>query len=114
MQEVPIPTDPSKAIAGPLGSPHASGSAAGGPQNPCYIPQLTLPTRSFKQVNIKDPVNCTYVSGLKSKPPIRTLVSHCLQGHLGIHLVHPQYGMSYSDPLKFCVHGRGIHNLPFH
>ena len=42
-----------------------------------------------------------------------SVVCHCLQEHFGVNLVYPQCGMSYSDLSKFCLHGRGTHNLLF-
>ena len=86
-----------------------------GPPIPCNIPQLTLPARSFKWVKLKGP-DKIYICEQCKKPTsnVDSMVSQCLQEHLGIHLVCPQCGMSYSDPSKFCLHGRGVHNLLFY
>ena len=48
MQEVPLLTGPSEAIADPLGSCQLQAVLQGGPPIPCHIPQLTLTSGSFK------------------------------------------------------------------
>ena len=100
----------------PLRKLSASGGTARGTSHPLYIPQLALPAGSFKQVNFngsgKMYLLCKQCK--KQIPDRDSMVSHCLQKHLEIHLVCSQCWMRYSDPSKFHLHGRGIHNLLFY
>ena len=99
----------------PLGKLSASSGTAGRPPIPCGIPQLTLPAGSFKGVNLKYSGKMYICEWCKRQPSNQdSVVSHCLQEHLGICLVCPQCGMSYLDPSKFNPHSRGIHNLLFY
>ena len=99
----------------PLGSSQLLEALPGGPPIPCHIPQLTLSTGYFKWVSLEGSSKmylCEQCKKQTSNPDC--MVSHCLQEHLGICLICPQCGMSNSDPLKFHLHGRGIHNLLFY
>ena len=113
-EEVHLPMGSSEAITGPLRSSQLP-VALQGPPICCHIPQLTLFARSFKQVNVKGSCRI-YICEWCGKQTFNWdfMVSHCLQEHLRICLVCPHCGMSYSDPLKFHLHGRGIHNLLFY
>ena len=53
LQEVPLPSGPSDVIAGPSGISTFQMALQRGPLVPCHIPQVALPARSFKQVNLK-------------------------------------------------------------
>ena len=92
----------------PLGKLSASDSTARGPPIPCHIPQLTNPTGSFKQVNLKGSGKMYLCKQCKKQTSNwDSLVFHCLQEHLGIHLISPQCRMSYSDPSKFAAMAGG-------
>ena len=114
-QGAPLPSGPSKAITDPLGSSTLPMTPQRGPLIPCHVPQLALPARSFKWVNLKGSGKM-YMCGQCEKNTSKwdSLVSHYLQEHLVVCLVCTQCGMSYLDPLKFCLHGRGIHNPLFY
>ena len=70
-----------------LGKLSASSGTVGGPPISCCIPQITLPTRSFKQVNLKGYSKLYICEWCKKQTSNRdSMVSHCPQEHLGIHL----------------------------
>ena len=100
--EAPPSSDPSEAINGPLGSSMLPTALQGGPPIPYHIHQLALPARSFKQDNLKGSCKM-YICGECEKHTSKrdSMVSHCLQEHLGVNLVCPQCKISYLDPSKF-------------
>ena len=49
LQEVPLPSGPSQAIAGHLGILMLPMALQRGPTIPCHVPQLALYARSFKE-----------------------------------------------------------------
>ena len=104
-----------EAIAGPLESSTLPTSLPKGPPVPCHISTLTLPSRAFKHINLKASSKeyaCRECDKTSSNQD--TMVSHCLQDHLGAHLVCPRCGMNYSDPSNFWCPGRELHNLLFY
>ena len=69
---------------------------------------IACPAGSFKQVNLKGASKMYLCKQCeKQTSSWDSMASHCLQEHLGIHVVCPQCGLSYSDPLKFHLHSRG-------
>ena len=115
LQEMSLPSGPSEVIAGPSGTSMLLTVLQGGPPIPCYIPQLALAARSFKGVNLKGSGKM-YICGQCKKHTSNwdSMVSYCLQEHLGIHLVCPQHGMSYLDLSEFYLQGKGTNNLLFY
>ena len=114
-QEEPLPSCSSEAIAGPCRSSMLPMALQRGPLVPLYVPQLEPPAEFFRQVNLKGS-HKMYICGQCKKNTSNwdSMVSHCLQEHLGVHLVCPQCEISYSYLSWFCLHGRGIHNLLFY
>ena len=99
---------PFEAIAGPLGSSELPLMLQGSPPVPCHTPQLTLPAGSFKCMSSKGSGKFYFCEWCEKQTSNQDfMVSHCLQEHLGIFLACPHCGMSYTDPSKFCLHGRG-------
>ena len=88
IQEVPFPAGPSEAIAGLLGTCQLPVVLWGEPPIPCHVPQCTLPTRSFKPVNLKGSSKMYICEQCKMHTfNWDSVVSNCLQEHLGICLV---------------------------
>ena len=79
LQEVSLPMGSCEAIASSSGSSQPPAVLQGSPVT-CHIPQLTLPTRSFKQVNLKGSSKlylCKQCEKQTSKWD--SMVYHCLQ-----------------------------------
>ena len=114
MWEAPLSMGPLRPLLTPweLSAPC---STAGGTSHPLPYPSTHFTARSFKQVNTKG-FRKVYICQWCKKYTSNwdSMVSHCLQEHLGVHLVCPQCRMCYLDPLRFCLYGRGIHNLLFY
>ena len=70
-----------------------------GPPVPSHIPELALQTKAFSHVNLKG-LDKSYLCGQCDKriSNLDSMVSNCLQEHLGVHLVCPHCGASYSNP----------------
>ena len=87
----------------------------GGTPIPYHIPQLALHARLFMWVNLKGSGKIYICKQCKKQTSNwDSMVSHCLQEHLGICLTCPLCRMSYSDPSKFQLHSRRIHNVWFY
>ena len=115
LQVAPLPSDLLDAIDGSLGSSTLPIGLQKVPLVPCCITELALPAMAFSHVNLKDSGKI-YLCGecAKSTSNQDSILSHYLQEYLRIHLVCPQWGMSYSNPSKFHHHGMELHNLLFH
>ena len=108
LQEMPLPLGPTEAIAGPSGSSQLPLTLQESLPVPCCIPQLTHPAWSFKSINLKGSSKLYLCKWCKKQTSSwDSMVSHCLQEHIGIHLVCVQCGMSYTDPSTFHLHDRG-------
>ena len=106
---------PSEAIAGPSGSSQLLAVLQGDLPSPAMSLNLHFLPGSLNQVNLKDSGKIDICEQCKKQTSNQdSMVSHCLQEHLGMCLVCPQCVMSYLDPSKFCLHIRGIHNLLFY
>ena len=97
-QEVPLPTGPYEAITGPPG-PSAPSGVVGGPPISYHIPQVTCPTRSFKWVNLKGSSKMYICKQcVKHASNYDSMVSHCLQEHLGSVLFVSNVGWGIQIP----------------
>ena len=105
---------PSCSLCWPLGKLSASDSTVGGPPIPCCMPQLTLPTRSFKGVNFKGSGEMYICEWCKMQTSSWAYGGPLLSGASWICLVCPHRGINYLDLSKFHLHSRWIHNLLFY
>ena len=74
---------------------------------PVKIDKLTLPAGAFRCTNVKNSTK-VYTCRECNKTSFNwgTLVSDFLRQHLGVQLVCPKCGMSFSDHMNFHHHGK--------
>ena len=114
LQEVLLPSGPSEAIAAPLRSSLLPG-AAEGTSGPLPYPSTGTSHQVLQGSELPGLCQNVHMWAVgKACLQLDSVVSHCTQEHLGVCQVCPQCGMSYSDPSKFHLQGRGTHDLLFY
>ena len=114
-QEMHLPSGPSEAIAGPLGTSTLLTALQRRPPSPLLHPSASTSYQILQ---------ASQLDGLQQNVHMWAVQKAYLQlglnsiplssGTSGVCLVYPQCGMSYLDPSKIHLHGRKTHKLLFH